>query len=101
MTTDVDVLKQLQLWYLSQCDGGWEHQYGVKIGTLDNPGWSLKVDLVGTALSGRSFDGVKFDGTDDNDWYRCQIQDHKFKGFCGPTRLSDVIAIFLNWAERV
>ena len=23
----------------------WEHQYGVKKGTLDNPGWRVKIDL--------------------------------------------------------
>ena len=43
----MDELQLLQEWYVAQCDGDWEHSYGVKIDTLDNPGWSLKVDLVG------------------------------------------------------
>jgi hypothetical protein len=50
-----DSLRWLMQWYVGQCDNDWEHTYGVEIGTLDNPGWSLKVDLRETALEGRSF----------------------------------------------
>ena len=32
-------------WYHSQCDGDWEHGNGVKIGTIDNPGWFFKVKV--------------------------------------------------------
>lgn len=42
---DSDPLKGLQDWYCSQCNGDWEHGYGVSIETLDNPGWSLKIEL--------------------------------------------------------
>jgi hypothetical protein len=40
----------LQRWYAEQCDGKWEHSYGVRIETLDNPGWQITVDLNGTGL---------------------------------------------------
>lgn len=33
-----DVLERLERWYAAQCNGDWEHTYGVKIGYLDNPG---------------------------------------------------------------
>jgi hypothetical protein len=36
--TDDDLLRWLQDWHAGQCDGDWEHSYGVDIGTLDNPG---------------------------------------------------------------
>lgn len=39
---------RLSEWYRSQCDGYWEHKYGVSIGTLDNPGWCVCIDLTGT-----------------------------------------------------
>ena len=45
-----DALYLLQRWYVAQCDAEWEHSYGVEIGTLDYPGWSLRIDLKGTAL---------------------------------------------------
>jgi hypothetical protein len=50
-----DVFQALQQWYLAECNGDWEHSYGVHIETLDNPGWMLKVDLRDTSLAERSF----------------------------------------------
>ena len=29
----MDPLKRLQDWYISQCDGDWEHTYGISIAT--------------------------------------------------------------------
>ena len=49
MTTPVaktNALQSLQDWYLAQCNGDWEHTYGVSIGTLDNPGWTLDVEQL-------------------------------------------------------
>ena len=43
-------LARLQRWYASQCDGDWEHHSDVEIGTLDNPGWSVDIDLADAAL---------------------------------------------------
>lgn len=31
----------LERWYASQCDDNWEHSYGIRIDTLDNPGWRI------------------------------------------------------------
>ena len=42
----------LAAWYARQCDGDWEHDAGIRITTLDNPGWSLRVNLRGTDLEG-------------------------------------------------
>ena len=44
--------------YLTQCDDDWEHSYGVKIDTLANLGWTLKIDLTDTALDGQAFERV-------------------------------------------
>lgn len=35
----------LEAWYQQNCDGYWEHSYGIEIETLDNPGWHVKIDL--------------------------------------------------------
>nr|TKK07812.1 hypothetical protein SrhCFBP13529_11555 [Stenotrophomonas rhizophila] len=43
-------LDRLQKWYADQCDGDWEHSFGIRIDTLDNPGWTVSVDLTDTAL---------------------------------------------------
>jgi hypothetical protein len=51
----MDAITRLQMWYLGQCDGSWEHQFGVRIETLDNPGWSVTIDLDGTEYANARF----------------------------------------------
>lgn len=90
-------LEALQRWYLDQCDGDWEHQYGVSIGTLDNPGWFLHVDLTGTALESKNFVVVK-DLDAEAEWMHCRVENGVFEAHCGPIMLSAAIAAFLKWA---
>jgi len=97
-----DVLSQLQQWYASQCDGDWEHQYGVKIDTLDNPGWRVTVDVAGTELEGRSFEPLECGLGNDasTDWHSLSVKDSKFEGAGDPTKLGFILRTFLDWAER-
>ena len=97
-------LKALQEWYLSQCNEDWEHTYGVEIGTLDNPGWSLKVDLADTSLeevgyAGHSYGVGANSEPDSQDWLICKVEDRKFIGYGGPRKLDEMIDIFLLWAN--
>jgi hypothetical protein len=93
-------LDRLAKWYSDNCDGGWEHQSGVEITTLDNPGWHLLVDLDDTELLNVPFDAVE-DGLDGQpSWHCCKRDDYKFHAFCSPDRLTAVIEIFVDWAER-
>lgn len=99
MSDAAGLLNSLQEWYRLHCDGSWEHQYGISIETLDNPGWHFKVELTDTELFDRPFDEVRFEGIGKNEWYECKLKDHIFEGFSGPRQLNEIIAIFLNWAK--
>ena len=44
------MVEWLEKWYKKQCDGDWEHMFGVQIYTLDNPGWRVKIDIADTEL---------------------------------------------------
>ena len=50
MTEGISLLEN---WYVARCNGDWEHQWGVTIGTLDNPGWTLVIDLNQTKAENR------------------------------------------------
>lgn len=63
-------LFRLQEWYLNECNGVWEKRFKIKIDTIDNPGWSLLVDLNGTQLEKEKFKKVRIDITEDN-WVHC------------------------------
>ena len=43
-----EIINWVEDWYQSNCNGDWEHQYGITIETTDNPGWSVKIDLKNT-----------------------------------------------------
>jgi hypothetical protein len=91
-------LQEIQSWYSTQCDGDWEHQYGIEIGTLDNPGWFLKIDLTGTHLSGVPFVELKND-VSENDWFHCKVENDQFAAGGGVHNLEHLLGVFLNWAK--
>ncbi|MBI2687479.1 MAG: immunity 53 family protein [Acidobacteria bacterium] len=98
-------IEWLQYWYLSQCNDHWEHRYGVRIQSLDNPGWIVRIDLRGTALAGRPFKNVKsgepvnhigLDGV--QNWFSCERQGDEWVGACGPLLLETICDVFREWA---
>jgi hypothetical protein len=92
-------LQRLTDWYSQQCNGEWEHGYGFTIGTLDNPGVSLKVELQETNLESVPFEGKKEYPESSDRWMICRRREHTFEGFGATNRLEDIIEEFLKWAE--
>ncbi len=88
------------MWYHAQCDGDWEHSFGVSLNTLDNPGWSLTIELTGTALESRTFEAIKR-LEHETDWIVCERTGTQFQGRAGPLMLEELIGIFLSWAEAL
>ena len=90
-------LSWLQRWYERQCDGTWEHAYGIKIETLDNPGWHVQINLVGTPHDS----AVRETAADNSetDWLRCSIQNRLFNGYGDPGKLEKIIEVFRGWVE--
>lgn len=91
-------IDRLQGWFLSHCDGRWEHTFGLRIETLDNPGWHFEVSLHATSLEKKAFQPIE-EARGDLDWLICRVEDGKFQGFGGPENLSEMIDIFLRWAD--
>lgn len=95
---DIDNLAWLLKWYHGQCDGDWEHGNGVQIGTIDNPGWFLRISLEETGLQERQFQKIRIDRSE-HDWVRCFIEDNMFEGVGGPFNLPEILQIFRDWVE--
>jgi hypothetical protein len=94
----MDTVTWFQRWYLDQCNDDWEHTYGVEIGTLDNPGWRVAIDLAGTDLERRPFAAVK-DNRTEHDWIDCSVDGGVFKAFGGPLSLTEMLDVFRRWVE--
>lgn len=109
----------IQRWYANLCDADWEHQYGISLTTIDNPGWSLRIDLDGTPWRCADFRetsfnfpppidevlGREFDRTADlGPWYRAFIEPHEhvarcWTAYCDRESLSTIVGLFAQWAE--
>jgi hypothetical protein len=94
---NMEPLENIQEWYAACCDGEWEHTYGVRIETLDNPGWAVDIDLTDTPLAGKPFESVNLERTE-NDWLNCQVSSGRFRGRGGPKNLDEILHIFRDWA---
>ena len=94
----MNILSWLEEWYSSNCDADWEHFYGVKIETLDNPGWSVKIDLMDTPFENRVFEEYEIDNGD-YDWIRCWVKDHIFYGVGDSHKLEMIIKKFKEYTD--
>jgi len=102
----MSTIEKLQEWYLSQCNEDWEHQYGVQITNIDNPGWELKVDLVNTGFEGLELTPFEYGVGEDvessgNDWIICKVENNMYHAYGGPEKLDEMINIFFKWAEEI
>ena len=93
-----DEVTKLQAWYSAQCDGEWEHAHGVKIDTLDNPGWSVVVDLGNTVLAAAPF-AEQRESDGERDWLHVAVRNGHFEGHGGPESLSRILRVFLEWTQ--
>lgn len=94
----MESLTKLIQWYESNCDGDWEHSYGIKIETIDNPGWSVEINLIDTDLENKIFEDIKFEKSD-SDWMHCKIKDSIFHGSGGVNNLVEILETFCAWAN--
>jgi hypothetical protein len=91
-------LESLARWYAGACDGDWEHQFGIEIQSLDNPGWAVHVDLRGTPLVGACFSPERHDASAD-DWYHVIVEEEQFRGYGDPSKLALLLRRFSAFAN--
>ncbi|MDX3352534.1 immunity 53 family protein [Streptomyces sp. ME01-24h] len=97
MSDSEPLLNWLQNWYGQQCDGDWEHEWGARIATLDNPGWTIEIDLGETDLEGRDYHLQKIDRST-QDWVHAWTAEKTFHAAGGPGNLSEALTLFRTWA---
>ena len=90
-------LEWVQAWYALQCDGDREHDLGIDIGTLDNPGWTVKIDLKGTGVAGKPLARRELHRSH-YDWLVVWRTKGAFEAACGPLNLGEALHTFRVWA---
>lgn len=93
-------LATLQTWYARRCDHDWhERAEGIRIESIDNPGWHVVIDLRGTPLEHAPLEPVELD-----EWKHCWMTIRRngtdFEAAGDPTRLGEIVRVFLDWAAE-
>lgn len=91
----MELLQRLQRWYTINCNGDWEHSFGVSITTLDNPGWTVKINLIDTCLHHAVLDYSLLEKSN-TDWVGYSVKAEEFEGVGGPENLTEILAYFLD-----
>jgi hypothetical protein len=87
------MIEWLQKWYVERCNGAWEHEYGIKIETLDNPGWTVTIDLSYTHVEDLEIP-YSLNEVAEDQWIGYSVEKKKFVGASGPAQLNELIGIF-------
>ncbi|MFA7435684.1 MAG: Imm53 family immunity protein [Bacilli bacterium] len=82
-------------WFKIHCDGDWKHDDGVKLETMDNPGWILRVFIWNTNLENIEFKTIDKE-VDELNFINCEIKEDFFIGYCGVDNLEEMLSIFCD-----
>lgn len=93
-----NILKWIEKWYKNNCNGDWEHSYGISVDTLDNPGWDIKIDLKNTTLQDRKIEYNLIE-KDEDDWYGIKVEDAQFIASGDPAKLEFLLNKFKEFVE--
>ena len=93
------MLEWIQNWYNQQCDGHWEHYYGVKIENIDNPGWDVKIDFNDTGLIVEQNIDWQFFEMSETNWIGYKVVDNVFEASGDPFKLELILSLFKMLAE--
>ena len=95
----MDLLDWLQNWCLNYLTNNVANTPSIKIGTLDNPGWAVDIQLTDTPFEKRKFAPIKIDD-EEHDWVHCKIENSIFYGRGGPCNLENILETFKNWVAE-
>ena len=85
-------------WFAAHCDGDWEHDLGIRIETLDNPGWAIDVRIEDTELEGITTDWHRWEQGEES-WLHWRSTGSTFEARCGVADLELALDAFATFAS--
>lgn len=98
LTDDLVILYWLTDWYKMNCNGDWEHSYGIQINNVIGFGWTVEINLSDTALENRVLEKLEINNGE-NDWFFCKAIDNIFTGGGDINKLTQILETFKAWSE--
>jgi hypothetical protein len=94
-----NIFQWLSDWYIKNCNGDWEHDYGILIETIDNPGWHVTIDVQDSIIDIENRQW-KYSENSPNDWFGFKVEEGKFDASGDPTKLEYLILLFKEITEE-
>jgi len=87
-----EAIEIIKKWYQTKCNGTWEHEFGIEIKNIDNPGWHINIrdDFKKIPLT------YKMEYTESN-WIHVNATDVNFSAYGGPGNLNDLLIFAAKW----
>lgn len=92
------IIKWISKWFDSHCDGSWEHDNQIKIGTLDNPGWFIKINVTNTKLEHLDIEQDIVEHIE-NEWFVYKLKEGQFIGYGDINKLELLLEKFKELVE--
>jgi Immunity protein 53 len=94
----MSAVKWLSNWYQSHCNGDWEHEEGIRIYSLDNPGWTIIIGLTDTEVEQVEMPYIIVENSE-VDWHSMSITKGVFKASGDLSKLEFLIWKFKEIVE--
>ena len=97
---EMKLISRLQDWFGAECNGDWEHSYGFRLETLDNPGWTFEADLTETRLADLEIARQRLDRTE-SDWVQFEVSQGKYIACGGTFNLAEMLQRFFDVLDEL
>ncbi len=96
---EYELLNWLSNWYKIECNGDWEHTYGITINITQDRVF-VEIDIDDTRFDNDSImSEIKFESSK-NDWVNIEIENQKFVAKGDRSKLIQIIEYFIEIHER-
>jgi len=95
----MNVINWIENWFAYKCNGDWEHENGIEIVSVSNPGWYITIDLRNTPLENLQIDNDTIEHSE-NDWYFYIVKDAKYLASGDTTKLEFLLEKFKELVEQ-
>ncbi len=88
----------LMYWFWSQCNGDWEHEYGIVLDTTSEGKWKLDISISNSILDGVEFISNDFIANAGNE-VECKFDNQSLVVYADTQNIIRVLQSFRAWAE--
>lgn len=93
------ILDWVQDWFTNQCDGMWEHGYGVRVNMISEPGWHVRIELRNTPWAEKKTELVR-EKLPTGEIVYYEVKNGYFEAKGGISTLEILLNIFKKWIEK-